>query len=383
MGFAEPAWLKRGFDLWVSMVPLEVDFFLPRMTANMSAFTDRLATASDLAGMLASTLLMIRVPLLGDQEMGEATVTGSAGNRSAEPALTVTFKQETFIHEALADSLTGHSERGTLQSLMAGIGVPKAERQYLGRWSASGADEYVQTYKLMVKRLLGKLAAIMKGKDVYDMVDDAEAYESLKDKAEKRRIDPEALADPLRQGMVNARDLLLSLSRRSGGPNLFHFAEAAGEDDLGAPAVPALRSEDLVASETHLQAPAGPAPALEGLMEVSEESDAEKDGKFAKYVVADCKVRTGGRVSRLHLRKGCYLGRSLSFTSYELLYVDPPPARSYTDFCRRCWPKGRPKENLAELTSESNGDTTSSDTEDGADEIMQESIAELEEKKSP
>ena len=120
-----------------------------------------------------------------------------------------------------------------------------------------------------------------------------------------------------------------------------------------------------------------------GLMEVSEESDAEKDGKFAKYVVADCKVRTGGRVSRLHLRKGCYLGRSLSFTSYELLYVDPPPARSYTDFCRRCWPKGRPKENLAELTSESNGDTTSSDTEDGADEIMQESIAELEEKKSP
>ena len=213
-------------------------------------------------------------------------------------------------------------------------------------------------------------------------MDEAEAYESLRDKAEKRKIDPEVLADPLRQCMEKAKMLLLSLSRGSVNVDLFHFPEASGEDDHKAPAVPALRSETPVAPEIHHQAPAVPAPVLDGLMEVSEESDAEKEGEVAKYVVADCKVRTGGRVSRLHLRKGCYLGRTLSFTSYELLYVDPPPARSYTDFCRRCWPKGRPKENLAELTSESNGDTTSTEAEDGASRIMQESVEEFDTQRS-
>ena len=72
----------------------------------------------------------------------------------------------------------------------------------------------------------------------------------------------------------------------------------------------------------------------------------------------------------------------MAFASYELLYADPPPARSYTDFCRRCWPKGRPKENLAELTSESNGDTTSIEAGDGARRIMEESVEELDTQRS-
>ena len=102
-------------------------------------------------------------------------------------------------------------------------------------------------------------------------------------------------------------------------------------------------------------------------VEVDEDSEAGADAEEAKYVVADCKTRTGGRVARLSLRRGCYLGRSLSFASHELLYIDPPPARSYTYFCRRGWPKGMPKENLAELTSNSDGETTSSDAQEDAE----------------
>ena len=62
-------------------------------------------------------------------------------------------------------------------------------------------------------------------------MDEAEAYESLRDKAEKRKIDPEILADPLRKCMEKARVLLLSLSRGSRDAVLFQFPEASGEDD--------------------------------------------------------------------------------------------------------------------------------------------------------
>ena len=81
-------------------------------------------------------------------------------------------------------------------------------------------------------------------------------------------------------------------------------------------------------------------PMLGAVLEIDKESDEEADVEDAKYVVADCKLRSGGRVSRLHLREGCHLGRTLSFASYELIHADPPPARAYIDFCKRCWPRG-------------------------------------------
>ena len=135
VGIADVEWLKRGYVMWREVIDVDADFFLPRMSANMSTFTGRLATASDLAGMLLASLLLVRVPVF------------LAGGE-------IEFKEERFIEDCLAGALTGHSERGTFQSLLAGLGVAKAERQYLGRWSASGADEYVRTYKLMARRLL-------------------------------------------------------------------------------------------------------------------------------------------------------------------------------------------------------------------------------------
>ena len=52
-------------------------------------------------------------------------------------------------------------------------------------------------------------------------------------------------------------------------------------------------------------------------------------------------------------------GRSLALASYELLFVDPPPARAYTDFCHRCWPEIR----VNELASADDDETTSTGEE--------------------
>ena len=83
-----------------------------------------------------------------------------------------------------------------MQSLLAGLGVPKEERQFLGRWSASGSDEYVRTYRLMVKRMLGKLGEVIDNKQIFEVVDEAEALESLKERAEKGWVLHQSLRKP-------------------------------------------------------------------------------------------------------------------------------------------------------------------------------------------
>ena len=147
------------------------------------------------------------------------------------------------------------------------------------------------------------------------------------------------------------------------------YTPATGGEDILATSVTSLGSfEPSAAGQARpfQRAPAVPAPKGEAALVFELDSEEGDEAGEAKYVVADCKSRTGGRVARLHLRRGCHLGRTLAFASYELLHADPPPARSYTDFCKRCWPRGSPEENKAELTSDSDGETTSSATQSAA-----------------
>ena len=43
-----------------------------------------------------------------------------------------------------------------MPSLLASMGVPKAERDPLGRWSPSGSDDYVRTYRALIRDLMGR-----------------------------------------------------------------------------------------------------------------------------------------------------------------------------------------------------------------------------------
>ena len=108
-------------------MPQGTDFFLPHMVADMSAFTDRVATSSELVGMLSSTLLLVRTPCWTS---GGSEVIGSAGNLPAPSASQdavkkISFQNRRFLDERLSFALTGHSERNTMQSLLAGLGVPQ------------------------------------------------------------------------------------------------------------------------------------------------------------------------------------------------------------------------------------------------------------------
>jgi len=48
---------------------------------------------------------------------------------------------------------TEHSERATLPSGLAALGIPKSDRDLLGRWTPEGSDQYVRTYNAVVSRM--------------------------------------------------------------------------------------------------------------------------------------------------------------------------------------------------------------------------------------
>lgn len=48
---------------------------------------------------------------------------------------------------------TEHSERTTMSSGLAALGVLKDERHMLGRWKPKGSDQYVRTYNMAVSKM--------------------------------------------------------------------------------------------------------------------------------------------------------------------------------------------------------------------------------------
>ena len=227
----------------------------------------------------------------------------------------------------------------------------------------------MRTSKLMVKRLFGKMGDILSCKNLFGTVDEADAWESLKEVAEKKinnmtegqaRLSHQLRVEKaLDHSLQVAKDVLANFGGMGSMLVPLYSPATVGENTL-ATSVTSLGLFEPSAAGQAWPSQRAPAPSGEAALDIELDSEDGEEAGEAKYVVADCKSRAGGRVARLHLRRGCHLGRTLAFASYELLHADPPPARSYTDFCKRCWPRGSPDENKAELTSDSDGETTSS-----------------------
>ena len=52
LGVAVPDWLRKGYELWRKSAPFPRDYFLPRVSSDLSTFVPKLASTNDLSGML-------------------------------------------------------------------------------------------------------------------------------------------------------------------------------------------------------------------------------------------------------------------------------------------------------------------------------------------
>ena len=76
---------------------------------------------------------------------------------------------------------TEHSERSTLTSGLAALGVPRTDRDLLGRWAPEGSDQYVRTYNAAVTRLQKLYAEPVREGRGYESFDEGAVLEDLKE----------------------------------------------------------------------------------------------------------------------------------------------------------------------------------------------------------
>ena len=326
-------WLQVGYDLWRSVVSDTSDFFLPRLTPDTEDFENKMATPMDVSSMGTFALTLLSAKAASSFMVHALAASGTEG-----PLLVPS--DEKFLDEGLEGAWTGHSERSSLPSLAAAIGIPKSERDYLGRWSPSGSDEYVRTYRAVVRKAMAILTNIVKKGSAYLVLDEAEAFETAVAALVRKGLDPEA-AKVLESSAKKKAKIILE----------------------------ALRLDLTVVPEFL------PAPFLEpaaGRTEEERDEDKIEDKEMSesKFIVSVGRRRRGPTVDCLHIVGGCWRARALAFSSYELNTEDQPPASSYGVVCRQCWPSGGPDfldDGTTDTEIDSELDLKESGTEESAD----------------
>ena len=93
-----------------------------------------------------------------------------------------------------------------MPSIFASMGVPKSERDPLGRWSPSGSDDYVRTYRALISNLAYKFRAMLAGGNVLCVTDEEEAIDEVMLYASRMgNINADILQEPARSMVVAAK----------------------------------------------------------------------------------------------------------------------------------------------------------------------------------
>ena len=219
-----------------------------------------------------------------------------------------------------------------MPSFFAAVGATRAERDPLGRWSAGGSDDYVRTYKALIRNLYARFRKAVVDGDVGRAVDEGEALRDARRFILQRAVVNESALDAaLADLWLNCKEV---------------YTQIDAEEDVGALPLPA----------------AGPSLAEELSQAPETGGDEEGPDEAAPYLIA---LSNAGRVLKLHLATGCYMAKRRAFTSYEECFVDPPPVHLYTSYCRVCWPGAGPGVQH-EMTSAGNAEDSSTSSSENS-----------------
>jgi len=309
---AHPQWLEVGYNLWAPIGPKDRDYFLPTPERCLGAFTRSPATEADMATLNKLVLQDLVSPLGASHPL---------------------------VPASLLDGWTGHSERCTMPSVLAALGVPKGDRDLLGRWSPSGSDDYVRSYRAMVRSVMTRFRQALASKTL-EPADEEEAVEEAGAFARRHGDqDTEQHKGDVEQ-LARAAAEFISAGRQGHAGRLDSPTEEPDEPD----AVP---------SRTPVP-PEGPPRGTAPGADTSEHEDDEDLAPVAPYLVG---VHKG--VRRLHRTGGCWAATVGSFARVEYIDMAPVPADMYTHVCKKCWPSGDPNEVGAVTSSASSGDESS------------------------
>ena len=227
---------------------------------------------------------------------------------------------------------TEHSERATMPSGLAALGVEKSSRDLLGRWCPEGSDVYVRTYNTIVRKMQRKIVAVLRGEAAYEELDEGSILEELKVWLRDKWTVPEDQA----VSVLEAWKEKLGVKGRP--PATLHVSD---EDTT---------IYDGSQSEEETAALQQADPKKRKMNDPLEE---EREGN---YVVV---YRRAGR-GTLHRVgvKGCWMAKKRFFVRSEI-HKELPEPEEYTLRCKLCWGGG--SDPLSESTSDSRDELSLSD----------------------
>lgn len=215
---------------------------------------------------------------------------------------------------------TEHSERATLSSCLACLGIPKSDRDLLGRWSPEGSDQYIRTYNTVVARMQECFADAVRRGDAYQRLDEGSTLEDLKkwlvEKWDTPKEEAEASVESWK-AVVAKKGIFEGMLSREDGEHT--PTEVVGSE------------EELSPCESSVPTDLEPEPTKRRKMtRVSSE-------RSAGYLVVFNRIDRG----TLHRagESGCWMARTREFRRAEM-YIDLPSEDQYTKRCRLCWPVG-------------------------------------------
>eukprot|EP00435_Cladocopium_sp_Y103_P046847 s436_g13.t1 len=281
-------WLQEGFQLLRESADFDRDYLLPKFTDNWGGFQRRYATYQD----VTSYSCHLRKHLVSYYDFS------------------------TLLPEELSSFWTEHSERATLPTALAMLGVDTVKKDLVGRWKPEASDAYVRSYNGLVAQMQLKYGKAMRKHNRFKLLDEIDVVESadawLRDR--KTEISEYERADLIATFMASLDSF-------------------TAYDQLGMP-----QPLDGVEEETDMTE----------LQEHVDETSQQKAQRDTGYIV----VTTARNCKRLHKAKGgCWMAREKIFKE-SVEFDDKPMETEYTHVCRICWPK-------IEQQDESSGETSS------------------------
>ena len=291
VGLSGRDWLRTGFDLWKGLGQLDRTFLVFQSTEDFEEPCYKFAKPEVISNYMRLIWQQLKIPF---RKLGEHT-----WKPRTEGLL---LGAECYLF------WTGHSMRHVLPTISAVLGVPKEQRDYLGRWHIGlhQSSDYIHTCRQIVhdiqRRVCDKLSG---GKPGYD---EEELYEELRAWLRDRGLDPEPWIKL--HGIMRTVNGCKVLNQR--WPLMADFTD--GPDDA---------------------APAPPA------------SNCAQDGESPFWV--SISRHSGHR--RLHIRNGCWVTPGSCHRFAEVWEADATVADS---FCKLCY-KGK------DASSSSSGESSSTD----------------------
>ena len=135
---ATSAWLKTGHVIWSKLADFERDYFLPLPSGDFHSTRRVPAEYVDASNM--SRALLSELPEVKMVSDGQGPPRWESTSRHLLSRHSLLFWSE-------------HSERSVLPTWSAVQGIPKGDRDFLGRWKATESDEYVRAAKDVVARI--------------------------------------------------------------------------------------------------------------------------------------------------------------------------------------------------------------------------------------